>query len=217
MLRELAIGLGLAIALCASAQTPPGNDQTDHGQAAGPPTSQAPPRTQPDDKAPPRGPGDSSSRDTAPVPEEPDDSVTELHRWDPHMAQKNIEIGDFYFKRENYLAALSRYCEALTYKQDDAVATFRIAEVLDKSRDLAGARTYYQAYLKVLPRGPFAGQCKKALDRIQAVPQPADTHLAQRHGCEPLGKAAKFKPEPLDPDRPVLIRNPTSPASGKSR
>lgn len=215
MLRELAIGLGLAIALCASAQTPPGNNQTDQGQAAGPPSNQAPPRSEPN--PPPRGPGDSSSRDTNPVPEEPDDSVTELHRWDPHMAQKNVEIGDFYFKRENYLAALSRYCEALTYKQDDAMATFRIAEVLDKSRDLAGARTYYQAYLKVLPRGPFAVQCKKALDRIQAVPQPADTHLAQQHGCEPLGKAAKFKPEPLDPDRPVLIRNPTSPASGKSR
>jgi tetratricopeptide (TPR) repeat protein len=200
-----------------------GSDQDrkdpDQGQPAGGLTDQAPPRTQSDDKAAPRGPGDSSSRDTNPgaVSEAPDDSVTELHSWDPHKAQKDIEVGDFYFKRENYHAALSRYCEALEYKPNDAVATFRIAEALDKSGDLAGARSYYQQYLKILPNGPFAAQTKKALDRIKAQPGQPDKRLAREQGCEPPGKAAKFTPEPLDPHRPVLTRNPTSPASGKSQ
>ena len=89
--------------------------------------------------------------------------------------------------------------------------------MLDKSGDLVGARNYYEAYLKILPGGPFAVQSKKALGRIKAVPQPADKHLAQQQGCEPLGKAAKFRPEPLDPDRPVLTRRPTSPPSGKAQ
>ena len=202
----------LATACCAGGQSAPEKDQGPNQQPA-PPSNQAPPRSEPTPA--PRGPEDSSSRDSdvVPAPEEPDDSVTEFRPWDPHRAQKDVEIGDFYFKRENYRAALSRYCEALTYKPKDALATFRVAEALDKSGDLAGARTYYQEYLKILPRGPLAGSCKKALDRIKAVPQPADTHLAQQQGCD--GKTAKFKPEPLDPDRPVLTRSPTSPASGK--
>ncbi|MGA7442881.1 MAG: hypothetical protein WBW82_11990, partial [Candidatus Sulfotelmatobacter sp.] len=28
--------------------------------------------------------------------------ISEFHTWDPHKAAKNIEVGDFYFKRKNY-------------------------------------------------------------------------------------------------------------------
>lgn len=213
MWKPFLFALVLASMACAVAQSAPKE------QSAAPGSNQAPPRSQPDDKAP-RGPGDSSSRDTKDwngAPETPDDSVTELHPWDPHKAQKDVEVGDFYFKRQNYRAALSRYCEALSYKPNDAIATFRIAESLDRAGDLAEARTYYQGYLKILPEGPFAAQSKKALERIKAAAEVPDKHLAQRQGCEQPGKAVKFRPEPADPDRPVLTRNPTSPASGKSR
>ena len=202
----------LLLATCAWGQAEIPKDQS-------PPTeSQAPPRSEP--MPAPRGPNDSSSRDndTGPIPEEtpPDDSVTELHSWDPHRAMKDIEVGDFYAKRDNLKAALSRYCEALTYKPSDAVATFKVAETLQKSGDLAGARSYYREYLKILPKGPSAAQCRRALEHIQASPKPADSHLAAQHGCEPLGKA-RMEAEPFDPERPVLTRNPTSPASGKSQ
>ena len=212
MRRHLLIVLVLSVASRALGQSTPTKDQNQ----SGPLTSQAPPRSQP--QAAPRGPGDSSSRDTKDgnaAPETPDDSVMEMHPWDPHKAQKNVEVGDFYFKRQNYRAALSRYCEALGYKPGDAVATFRIAESLDKAGDLAEARTYYQSYLKILPEGPFAAQSKRALERITAGAEIPDKHLAQQQGCETVGKAAKFRPEPLDPDRPVLPRKPTSPPSGR--
>jgi tetratricopeptide (TPR) repeat protein len=130
---------------------------------------------------------------------------------------KDIEVGDFYFKRQNYRAALSRYCEALQYKPNDAVATFRVAESLEKFRDLAGAQAYYAAYLKILPGGPFSAQSKKALDRIKGQSERPDKHVAAQYGCEPPGKPAKMRPEPFDPDRPVLTRTPTSPPSGKSQ
>lgn len=204
--------LVLAAAPCAMSQSAPTKDQAG-GQPAGPPSNQAPPRSQT------RGPGDSSSRDTGINPDAaaPDDSVSELHTWDPHMAQKDVEVGTFYFKRQNYHAALSRFCEALTYKPNDAVATFRIAESLEKFGDLGGAEIYYQDYLRILPAGPSAAQSKKALDRIKAQAEHPNKHVADQHGCEPPGKAAKFRPEPFDPDRPVLTRNPTSPPSGKSQ
>ena len=35
----------------------------------------------------------------------------EFTPWDPHRAMKAIEVGDFYAKRQNYGAAISRYRE----------------------------------------------------------------------------------------------------------
>ena len=219
MWRHFLLVLVFAALPCALGQSAPAKDQ-DQGPSAGPQGNQAPPRSEP--MPVPRGPGDSSSRDTdleAPPSERsaPDDSVIELHSWDPHQAMKDVEVGDFYRKQQNYRAALSRYCEALSYKPNDAVATFRIGESLEKAGDLAGAQAYYEAYLKILPAGPFAGQCRKSLERLKALPERPNKHLAQRQGCEPLGKPVRARPEPYDPDRPVLTRNPTSPASGKSQ
>jgi tetratricopeptide (TPR) repeat protein len=207
MRKLILIGAALAVAAWAAAQATPNQQPT------GPGPSQAPPRSEP--QPAPRGPEDSSSRDSLPAPEAeaPDDSVTEMHPWDPHKALKDIEVGDFYFKRENYPAALSRYCEALTYKPNDAVATFRVAQSLEKSGDLAGAQPYYQAYLKIFPQGPLAAQSKKALERLKTQPERPNKHLAQQQGCEPVGKTAKIAPEPLDPERPVLTRTPASQSS----
>jgi tetratricopeptide (TPR) repeat protein len=92
--------------------------------------------------------------------------VQELHPWDPHKAAKDVEVGDYYFKRKNYKAAIERYKDALIYKQNDAIATFRLAESLDKTGKPGEAITYYQDYLKILPHGPNAADAQKALARL---------------------------------------------------
>jgi tetratricopeptide (TPR) repeat protein len=94
--------------------------------------------------------------------------VQEFKLWNPHKAEKNVEVGDFYFKRKNYRAALDRYREALIYKNDDAVATFRLAVCQEKLGDNDEARKAYEAYLKILPHGPFAGEAQQALTRLKA-------------------------------------------------
>jgi len=97
--------------------------------------------------------------------------VQEMHPWDPHKAAKDVEVGDYYFKRKNYKAAIERYKHALIYKQDDAIATYRLAESLDKTGNPSEAITYYRAYLKILPHGPYAADAQKALGRLTAESQ----------------------------------------------
>jgi tetratricopeptide (TPR) repeat protein len=92
--------------------------------------------------------------------------VQEFHPWNPMKALKNIEVGDFYFKRKNYKAALERYKEALYYKDGDALASFRLAVCQEKLGDKADARKYYEQYLKILPEGPFAKDAHASLDRL---------------------------------------------------
>jgi tetratricopeptide (TPR) repeat protein len=98
--------------------------------------------------------------------------VQEFRPWNPHKAEKDVEVGDFYFKRKNYRAALDRYREALYYKYNDAVATFRLGVCQEKLGDAGEARKAYEAYLKILPEGPFAGEAHQALDRLKAQSPP---------------------------------------------
>jgi tetratricopeptide (TPR) repeat protein len=92
--------------------------------------------------------------------------VEEFKPWNPHKAEKDVEVGDFYFKRKNYRAALDRYREALYYKNNDAVATFRLAVCQEKLGDEDEARKAYEAYLRILPHGPFATEAQQALARL---------------------------------------------------
>jgi tetratricopeptide (TPR) repeat protein len=94
--------------------------------------------------------------------------ANQFRYWDPHKAAKDIEIGDFYYKRQNYKAAESRYREALLYKDNDAMATFHLAECLEKLDRTAEAQQEYEEYLKILPHGPEAEKAQKAIARMKA-------------------------------------------------
>ena len=43
-------------------------------------------------------------------------------------------------------------------------------EVLNKTGDVAGARENYEAYLKILPNGPYAKKAKEALSKLKDKP-----------------------------------------------
>jgi tetratricopeptide (TPR) repeat protein len=97
-----------------------------------------------------------------------DSDVQEMHPWDPHKAAKDVEVGDYYFKKKNYKAAIARYQDALIYKPNDAIAQFRLAESLDKAGKSEEAVQHYQEYLKILPHGPYAEDAQKALTKLNA-------------------------------------------------
>jgi tetratricopeptide (TPR) repeat protein len=152
--------------------------------------NQPPPRSDRDNEA-----GESSSRDTridlsppkddakdhpnstlpeADTGEDTSGDVQELHPYDPHRALKDIEVGDFYFKKKNYRAALDRYRESLFYKPNDALANFRMAQAFEKLNQPDDAVEHYEAYLKVLPNGPLSEEAKKALEKLKARPASKD-------------------------------------------
>jgi len=81
-------------------------------------------------------------------------------------AQKDVEIGDYYFRRKNYRAAMDRYKEALYYKENDAVATYRLAVCLEKLGDKDEARKDFEQYLKILPEGPLSKDARASLEKL---------------------------------------------------
>lgn len=95
--------------------------------------------------------------------------ITEFHPWDPHKAAKDVEVGDYYFKRKNYRGAEARYRDALLYKNNDALATIRLAICLEKLQRPEEARKEYENYLKILPHGPQAEEATKAIARLKTA------------------------------------------------
>jgi tetratricopeptide (TPR) repeat protein len=99
--------------------------------------------------------------------------VQEMRPWDPHRAAKSIEVGDYYFKRKNYRAALGRYQEALEYKPNDADANYHLAQCYEKLNDTDQAAKHFQEYLKILPQGLLAPEARKELEKL-GKPQAAN-------------------------------------------
>jgi len=93
--------------------------------------------------------------------------VGEFRPWDPHKAAKDVEVGDYYFKRRNYRGAESRYREALYYKDNDAMAMLRLAECLEKLGQVDEAAEHYKGYLKIMPQGPESEEARQGLQRVR--------------------------------------------------
>src|SRR5437773_3631137 len=156
----------LSLAIPVRAQNEPQQDQSESSAKAAEMSSSKDTRI---DLSPPANDQKNHPMSGAAVSDAEDaaSDVQELHPWDPHKAAKDIEVGDFYFKKKNYRAALERYKDALVYKPSDALAQFRLAECFDKTGNSSEAITHYQEYLKILPHGPFAADAEKALTRLK--------------------------------------------------
>ena len=144
--------------------------QSSDSQKPTPNENQAPPRSDSDsgvsssndtriDLTPPSG-------DAAMHPNSDVDDINEMHPYNPHKADKDVEVGDFYFSQKNYKAAESRYAEALEYKNDDAEATYKLALTKEKLGEKEDALAGYQSYLKILPGGPRAAVAEQAIERL---------------------------------------------------
>jgi tetratricopeptide (TPR) repeat protein len=174
--------LSLVLGGWAVAQQQP---QPDQDQQEQPGQNQAPPRSAPATDA-----GESSSRDTrvdisppkddaknhpnsgvveTNPEDEPEGDVQEMHPWNPYRAMKDDEVGDYYFKRKSYKAALARYQDALIWKEKDAVANFRMAQCYEKLDQPDQAIPHYEEYLKILPDGPYAKEARKALQKLKGA------------------------------------------------
>jgi len=172
MVRTVIATVICALALGLAAQEGP--EQSTDSKVRMPAKNPPPPRSDDDSK---NKEGEYSSSktykiDISPPPGEartPDtsDDVNELRPWNPHKALKAIEVGDYYRKKKNYRAAESRYREALDWKPNDAIASFRLAQTLEKMGRSDEAISYYRAYLKILPDGEFAQESHKGITRLE--------------------------------------------------
>ena len=87
--------------------------------------------------------------------------------YNPPLAEKNLTIGNSYFKKGNYDAAISRYLEAIDYYPNLYAAHDALGRAYEKKGDDAKALTVYRDFLAKYPDSPKAGEFKSRIKRLE--------------------------------------------------
>ena len=96
-------------------------------------------------------------------PEEDESLKPKEYAFNPLEAQHDVQIGNYYFKKGNYKAAMSRFHEATLWNPNYAEAYLRLGESEEKMRDNKAARQAYAKYLELAPDSKEAEAIKKKL------------------------------------------------------
>jgi tetratricopeptide (TPR) repeat protein len=80
-------------------------------------------------------------------PEEDASMKTEEFVLNPLQANKEINAGNFYFKKGNFRAAKARYARATKWNPGSSEAFLKLGEAEEKLHDKQAARAAYEKYL----------------------------------------------------------------------
>ncbi|MGI8785192.1 MAG: tetratricopeptide repeat protein [Acidobacteriota bacterium] len=83
---------------------------------------------------------------------------------DPYMSKRNVEIGDYYFKKDSYAAAAVRYRQAIRHKPEWFEGYEKLAKTQAKMKDWAGAIQTYRQFIALNPDSSRKGDIE---DRIK--------------------------------------------------
>jgi len=98
-------------------------------------------------------------------PEEDESLATKEYSFNPLEAEKDVKVGNYYFKKGNYKAAVNRFREATLWNPTFAEAFLRLGESEEKMRDKPAAQQAYAKYLELAPDTKEADLIKKKLAR----------------------------------------------------
>ena len=96
-------------------------------------------------------------------PEEDEGLAPKEYSFNPLEAERNLKVGNYYYKKGNYKAALNRYREATKWNPNYAEAYLRLAESEEKMKDNKAAHEAYAKYLELAPDSKEAGSVRKKL------------------------------------------------------
>jgi tetratricopeptide (TPR) repeat protein len=100
-------------------------------------------------------------------PEEDKTNAPRTYSFNPVQSKKEVEIGTEYFRKGNYVAAVSRFDAATKWNDGNADAWLMLGEAQEKKSNEKAARLAYQKYLELSPDGKEAPQVKKRLAKLK--------------------------------------------------
>ena len=72
----------------------------------------------------------------------------------PDQAKENLDIGNTYFKKRNYSAAISRYLDAISWQENSIPAHEALARAYEKNNELTKAIQTLEAVIEKNPDSP---------------------------------------------------------------
>lgn len=87
--------------------------------------------------------------------------------YNPFLAEKNLEVGEFYLKKKNYDAAIERLLESIRHKPNFAKPHRLLGFAFEKKGELDDAILYYEKYLEILPQAEDAKEIRKKVEKLR--------------------------------------------------
>ncbi len=102
------------------------------------------------------------------VPPEEDESLTvKEYSFNPVQAEKEVRVGNYYFKKGSYRAAAQRFREATKWNEGLGEAWLRLGEAEEKQKDPKSAREAYTKFLELSPDAKNAPEIRKKLEKLK--------------------------------------------------
>ena len=103
------------------------------------------------------------SEDEQAPPEEDESVAPEKFPLDPLESDRNIKVGNFYWHKGDYRAALGRYERATKYNPSSADAFFKVGEAEEKLKHKDAAKAAFQRVIQIAPDSKAAHEARKKL------------------------------------------------------
>ena len=100
-------------------------------------------------------------------PEEDKALATEEYSFNPLQAQKEVQTGNYYFKKGSYRAAAGRFREATRWNDGYGEAWLRLGETEEKLKDGKAAKEAYAKYLELAADAKNAAEIRKRLSKLK--------------------------------------------------
>jgi tetratricopeptide (TPR) repeat protein len=102
-----------------------------------------------------------------PPPEEDKAKIQEDYSFNPLKSKKDVTVGEFYFKKNDFKAAAGRFREATKWNDGNAEAWLRLGDAEDKMHDTKAARDAWEKYLQLAPDAKNAAEVRKKLEKLK--------------------------------------------------
>lgn len=94
-------------------------------------------------------------------PEEDESVAPKTYVLNPLESERNIKVGNFYWNKKDYRAALSRYQDATRYNPSSAEAFFKVGETEAKLKHMDAAKVAFQKVIQLAPDSKLAQEARK--------------------------------------------------------
>lgn len=99
-------------------------------------------------------------------PEEDENLAVKQYSFNPLQANKELQVGNEYFKKHSYKAAAMRFREATKWNANLAEAWLRLGEAEEKRRNGKDAKEAYTKYLELVPEAKDSAEIRKKIAKL---------------------------------------------------
>ena len=113
-------------------------------------------------------PAPTTDKEEIPPEEDTSLSVTE-YSFNPLQSKKDLQTGNYYFKKGSYIAAAGRFRAATKWDESNLEAWMRLGEAEEKIKDHKAAREAYNKYLELASDPKDAKSAAEIRNRLKKL------------------------------------------------